>query len=135
MDKQVDYIEENTMPLATLADAPTIAHEGLVARPLAVPSRGSTELAIWKLELSPGLAGEPHTVDREEVFVLQQGSLSATVGDDKHELVPGDALIVPPGVMFNLANNGEENAVVTVCSSAGVTASLNGVTIAPPWAQ
>lgn len=76
------------MPLATLADAPTFSREAFTFRPLAVPSRGSSELAVWALEVAPGAVSEPHSLDREEVFVLHAGALAATVGGERHLLSP-----------------------------------------------
>ncbi len=123
------------MPVSTLADAKRIDFHGLTAHPIAVPSRGSAELAIWHLEIAPGVKGEPHTVDREEVFVVRTGRLHGTLGGERCEIGPGDALIVPPGVLFGLANDGEEAAHVLVCTSAGIRATLNGRTVEPPWAR
>ncbi|MDW5596641.1 cupin domain-containing protein [Conexibacter stalactiti] len=123
------------MPLATLADAPTFAREGFTFRSLAVPSRGSAELAVWALEAAPGACSEPHSLDREEVFVVAAGTLTATVGDERHALAAGDALIVPPGTPLQLANDGAETARLTVCTSAGMRARLNGEAFTPPWAQ
>ncbi|HST42713.1 MAG TPA: cupin domain-containing protein [Conexibacter sp.] len=122
------------MPLATLAEAPTFAREGFTFRPLAVPSRGSTELAVWALEAAPGARSEPHSLDREEVFVLATGALAATVGEERHALAAGDALIVPPGTPLQLRNDGAETALLTVCTSAGMRAQLNGEAFTPPWA-
>ncbi|GAB2833305.1 cupin domain-containing protein [Actinoallomurus bryophytorum] len=123
------------MPVSTLAEARTIEFHGLTARPIAVPSRGTSELAIWHLEVGPGVRGEEHTVDREEVFVVRTGRLSGTLGGEPCEAGPGDALIVPPGVPFSLGNDGSESAQVLVCTSAGVQASLNGQTVVPPWSE
>ena len=123
------------MPLATLADAPTFSRGEFTFRPLAVPSRGSSELAVWALEVAPGAASEPHSLDREEVFVLRSGALVATLGDTRHALSPGDALIVPPGTTFALSNEGGEPAAATVCVPVGFSARLNGAAFTPPWAQ
>src|SRR6478609_4727639 len=113
------------MPLATLADAPTFSREGFTFRPLAVPSRGSAELAVWALEAAPGASSEPHSLDREEVFVLLSGALTATVAERTHALSPGDALIVPAGSALQIANDGDQAATLTVCTSAGLQARLN----------
>jgi mannose-6-phosphate isomerase-like protein (cupin superfamily) len=121
------------MPVSTLAEAKKIEFHGLTARPIAVPSRGTAELAIWHLEVVPGVHGEEHTVDHEEVFVVRTGRLSGTLGGEPCEVGPGDALIVPPGVPFALSNSGTEPASAVVCTSAGVTARLNGHTVVPPW--
>jgi mannose-6-phosphate isomerase-like protein (cupin superfamily) len=123
------------MPVSTLAEAKKIEFHGLTAYPMAVPSRGSAELAIWYLDVPPGVRGEEHTVDREEVFVVRAGRLSGTIGEDSWEAGPGDALIVPPGVPFTLGNDGSEHTRLVVCTSAGVRATLNGRTVVPPWSE
>lgn len=123
------------MPVSTLTDARTIEMPGLTARPVAVPSRGSSELAVWHLEVAPGAGGEEHTVDREEVFVVRAGRLRGTLGGEPCEVGPGDALIVPPGVPFALGNDGTEPAHAVVCTSAGVRATLRGHTVVPPWSE
>ena len=123
------------MPVSTLAGAKKIEIPGLTARPMAVPSRGSAELAVWHLEVAPGVRGEEHTVDREEVFVVRAGRLSGTLGGEPCDVGPGDALIVPPGVPFALGNDGGEHAHAVVCTSAGVRATLNGQVVVPPWSE
>ncbi|MDQ0377104.1 cupin domain-containing protein [Amycolatopsis thermophila] len=104
-------------------------------RPLAVPSRGSAELAVWLLELEPGLVGEEHSVSREEVFVLQSGVLELTLGGEVYRLTSGDAMIVPPDTPFRLDNPGAEPARATVCTSAGMVGTVGGATIVPPWTR
>ncbi|SDZ03348.1 Cupin domain-containing protein [Amycolatopsis xylanica] len=124
------------MSLVTLSEAPAIDNNnGFVFRPLAVPSRGSTELAIWQLEVAPGAKSERHTVSKEEVFLLRAGSISIEVGDEAHSPAVGDAVILPPETPLLLSNPGDEPAVLTVCTSRGIEGKLNGMVIAPPWAQ
>jgi mannose-6-phosphate isomerase-like protein (cupin superfamily) len=123
------------MPVSTFTQAERIEFDGLTAHPIAVPSRGSSELAIWHLEVAPGVRGQEHTVDREEVFVVRAGRLTGTVGGEPSEAGPGHALIVPPGVPFGLGNEGTEPTHAVVCTSAGIRASLNGQTVIPPWSR
>ncbi|WP_214108104.1 cupin domain-containing protein [Acrocarpospora catenulata] len=124
------------MTTATLADAPVFERDGSTIRSLAVPSRGSTELAVWSLEFEPGARSPEHSVDREEVFVVQSGRLVAHVGGREHVAGPGDALIVPVRTMFWLGNGSDAEPVrVTVCTSAGIQGTVDGTVISPPWAQ
>lgn len=123
------------MPVIRSADSPVVEAHGVVAHPLAVPSRGSNELAIWYLTVPPGGSAQTHTVDREEVFVVQTGELAGHLDDDAVTVSAGDALVVPPGVPFAVGNTGDEPATVLVCTSAGVTATLNGRQVVPPWSR
>ncbi|RZQ59301.1 cupin domain-containing protein [Amycolatopsis suaedae] len=104
-------------------------------RPLAVPSTGSTELAVWEIEAGPGAAGETHSVSREEIFVVRAGEVVATIGGEQRRLAEGQVLVVQPREEFALANPGERTALLTACSSRGVRAHLGGNTIDPPWAR
>lgn len=121
------------MPVATLSGAPEFALDDAVFRPLAVPSRGSTELAVWALELAPGMTSAVHVLDREEVFVIHSGRISATVGDDDVRAGSGDAVIVPPHTPLVLRNPGQLPVRATVITSAGIQATLGDRTFAPPW--
>lgn len=124
------------MTLATLSGAPTIENpQGFVFRPLAVPSRGSSELAIWLIEVPVGACSEPHTVSREEVFLLRSGRIAIDVGDEVYEPSSGDAVIVQPDTPLRLRNIGEERAVLAACTSRGIRGRMNGQSFSPPWAQ
>lgn len=122
--------------LATLADAPAFELEGFTFRSLAVPSRGSTELAIWTVELVPGATSEVHSMDREEVFVVVEGKVGATVAGEDVLAGAGDAIIVPAHAVLQLRNASPENpARVTAVTSVGMKATVGGASFAPPWAQ
>jgi len=121
------------MPVATLADAPEFTFGGAVFRSLAVPSRGSNALAIWALELVPGMIGEAHSLDCEEVLVIHSGRISAMIGPDEVDAGPGDAVIVPARMSFTLRNSSAEPVHATAITSAGFLATLGGKTMTPPW--
>ncbi|MEY9893319.1 quercetin dioxygenase-like cupin family protein [Catenulispora sp. MAP12-49] len=124
------------MPLSTLADAPHFARDGFTFRPLAVPSRGSTELAVWALDLEPGAVSETHSMDREEIFVVIGGAVCATVGGREATAGPGDAIIVPAHAGLQIRNaSTEEPARLTVATSVGMRAIVGGAPFTPPWAQ
>lgn len=119
------------MPVATLSAAPEFALGGAVFRSLAVPSRGSTELAVWALELAPGMTGDPHSLDCEEVLVIHSGSISATIGTQEIQAGPGDA--VPAHTSFTVRNATSEPVRATAITAAGFRATLGDKTISPPW--
>ena len=124
------------MSLSTLADAPHFARDGFTFRPLAVPSRGSSELAVWALDLEPGVSSETHSMDREEVFIVISGTVSATVADREVTAGPGDAVIVPAHATLQIRNaSGREPARLTAATSVGMKAVVGGASFTPPWAQ
>lgn len=121
------------MPVATLSEAPEFVFGDATFRSLAVPSRGSTQFAIWALELAPGMSGDAHSLDCEEVLVIHSGRISAVIGEAEIEAGPGDAVIVPPRTSFVLRNATPEPVHATAVTSAGFVATLGDKTMTPPW--
>ena len=120
------------MPVITAAQAPTFDAGGATITGLASPSRGATETAAWRVRFAPGQASPPHSLDREEVFVVLDGALTARYGDDSETVAAGGALIVPAGREFSLVAQGGADAVCVF--PVGGTAVLDGERIVPPWA-
>jgi quercetin dioxygenase-like cupin family protein len=121
------------MPVITPEDAPTFDAPGATITGLASPSRGSADTAAWRVRFAPGHASPPHSLDREEVFVVLEGELTARYAAHSERVGAGGALIVKPGVEFSLiAADGPAEAVCML--PVGGTALLNGERIVPPWA-
>lgn len=122
------------MTLSTHADAPRFDVDAYAFYPLAVPSRGSTELAVWTVNAGPGASSAPHHHDREVVFTIVTGRMAARVGGIDVEAGPGDAIIVPANAMFELRNASTDlPASMTVITTAGMQATMGGNTFNPPW--
>jgi quercetin dioxygenase-like cupin family protein len=123
------------MPIIKSSTAPEFnIIDGLTVTGLAAPSRGSRETCVWKLSLAPHTQGTPHSVDREEIFVVLAGRGLATLGGETIELAPGDALIVPREQSFSLANPGNERFdAIAVLPVGGLAAMPAGAPFAPPW--
>lgn len=123
------------MAVAKGAQAPAFEREGITARSGAVPSRGSTELAAWSIEIAPGAKSAPHSVDREEIFVVIAGELSARIDEEDFSAGEGDTLIVKPNTPFQIFNR-TSNPVRAVCiTSAGMQATIGEQVITPPWSR
>jgi quercetin dioxygenase-like cupin family protein len=122
------------MPIVKAAAAPQFELPFLKVDGLAAPSRGARETCVWRLTLAPGAPGAVHSVDHEEVFVVLAGRATATLGADAIPLAPGDALIVPAGEAFALANPGDEPFVAIAALPVGGRATQpHGQPFAPPW--
>ena len=123
------------MQVIRAAEAPRFQLHGVEFTGLAAPSRRSAGLCTWKLTVDPGHGGgEPHTLDRDEVFMVLTGAVQITVDGDKH--APGDAGVVPDGEPIAVTTLGEGTAEVYVAITAGFTGTMaDGTTIQPPWAQ
>jgi quercetin dioxygenase-like cupin family protein len=103
---------------------------------LATPSRGSTETSIWQVEIEPSSPPTPHTVNREEVFVVLAGTAMVELDGVAGAAHAGDAIVVPAGVPFALSNAGDENLRLLCCLPVGGQARVgDGEPFTPPWAR
>ena len=125
------------MPVMHAPAEPTHRLEGTSFTSLATPSRGSTaETAIWRVAIEPGTKPTPHALTREEIFVVLSGSADVTIDAARATAQAGDAIVVPPGVPFRLANAADEPLELLCCLPVGGQARLDdGTQFTPPWAQ
>lgn len=102
---------------------------------LATPSRGSTELAVWRVRIEPGTSGPLHAIDREQVWVALNGQLTAQMGEKTITVTPGDTLVLPASVMRQVRNDGDAPFEAMVSCRAGAHAFLpDGKDLGtPPW--
>src|SRR5262245_47241073 len=103
MFNPVDYLGDEMPGLRPSAVPP---HEvgGAPFTSLATPSRGSTDTSVWSVEIAPGTPATPHSLTREEVFVVMEGTASVRIAGRADEALAGDAIVVPAGLEFELAN-------------------------------
>jgi quercetin dioxygenase-like cupin family protein len=132
----VDDPRRFSMPVLSAPPGPT--HDLGDARftSLATPSRGSTDTSVWRVEILPGTPAQPHSLTREEVFVVVEGTASVRLGGLDQVAAAGDAIVVPAGVELELANPGPATLVLLCCLPVGGQARLaDGTTFTPPWAD
>ncbi|MFF2557485.1 cupin domain-containing protein [Nocardia sp. NPDC058058] len=122
------------MSTTTLADAPEFRNGDSRCRALATPSLGTVDLAVWRVDMPPGSVGKEHTLDREEVFIVETGRLAVTLNGSGFLVDAGGAVIVPPHTPFCASNGSDtEPATLIGCAPAGITATLDALTVTPPW--
>ena len=122
------------MPVIRATESPTFDLPGVCFSAYAAPSRGSHELCTWRITVAPGNEGAPHTLDRDETFLVLSGRLQFT--PDGPELGAGDVAIVPAGEPIAVINPGPDEAVAYVAITAGFTATTaDDDRLQPPWAQ
>lgn len=124
------------MPVIPSPAAPT--HDIGSARftSLATPSRGSSDTAVWMVEIDPGTPANPHQLTREEVFVVIEGEATVTIDGADSTARAGDAIVVPAGLDFGIANGTSEPLRLVCCFPVGGQARTpDGATFTPPWAE
>jgi quercetin dioxygenase-like cupin family protein len=103
---------------------------------LATPSRGSQETCVWRVEIAPHTPATPHSLTREEVFVVLEGEATVEIDGVEELARPGDAIVVPAEADVALANAGGHPLRLLCCLPVGGQGRLaDGVTFTPPWAQ
>jgi mannose-6-phosphate isomerase-like protein (cupin superfamily) len=116
--------------------APPFAVGGTTITGYAAPSRGATEVSLWRIELSPGASSPLHQMDVEEVFLGVSGSAVAVIDGTESTVGAGDCLILPARTPFTLTAGAEAFQAVA-CMTAGGQATMlpGGETFLPPWAE
>ena len=122
------------MPIIRADEAPTFHLPGVQFTAYAAPSRGSAELCTWQITVAPDQEPAPHTLDRDETFLVLEGRLRVNPGGE--DLGPGDVAVVHAGETIAVVNPGSIPARAYVAIGAGFTATTHdGQTLQPPWAQ
>lgn len=122
------------MPVITATDAPVFDAGNATITGLASPSRGAADTAAWRVRLAADAPSPAHSLDREEIFVVLEGSVTAQFEGRAETAEAGGALIVPAGETFSLVAQGAAAEAVCILP-VGATATVNGDTFTPPWAQ
>ncbi len=122
------------MSIVRAADAPRFELDGSRFTVFAGPSNGSAQVCAWRLTVAAGHESMPHSIDRDEVFMVLSGRLRVTPGGEV--LGAGDSVVVPAGSPIAAHNPGDEPAEVYVTVPAGFTAYRADGTLfgTPPWA-
>jgi quercetin dioxygenase-like cupin family protein len=86
-------------------DVVAIEHErGLFARKLIDGSTGAAGVAMLRGWLEPGASHAPHTHHVEEAVMFLSGRCVLTVGRERYEIGPGDAVCIPARVVHSTHN-------------------------------
>ena len=116
--------------------APTHQLGGASFTSLATPSRGSLDTSVWQVEIQPGTPATPHRLTREEVFVVLAGRADVRIDGQPGTAGPGDVVVVPVAVDFEIVAGGSEPLRALCCLPVGGQAQLaDGEPFTPPWAQ
>lgn len=122
------------MPVVSPTDAPTFDVGNAIVTGLASPSRGASDTAAWRIQFNSDAPSPKHSLDREEVFVVLKGAITASFVDREETAEAGGALIVPANEEFSLVAKGEQAEAVCVLPVGG-KAQSDGGSFTPPWAE
>jgi len=124
------------MPHISSSHAPKFELPNITFVGLASPQRGSTENSVWRFTIAPNTPGLPHQLTSEEIIVALNGSAIVKIGNERHRLSPGDAVVVPPMTDFSLSNESAQDfEALAVLPVGGQAVVGNDAPFTPPWAM
>ncbi|MGI8712396.1 MAG: cupin domain-containing protein [Solirubrobacteraceae bacterium] len=87
---------------------------------LASPTVGGAGRSLWRVEMSPGVAGPSHRFDVEQIWTALGGAATVELDGDRHALVPGDTIVIAPGLPRRVIADQTEgfSAIVTAAPEA-----------------
>lgn len=124
------------MTLITSADAAIFDVPDTHVIAYAAPSRGSTELCLWRIDIAPESTSPLHHMDCEEVFLCVDGRAVVATSTEERPLEAGDCLVLPAQTDFSFRVVGDKPFRALACIRAGdkATMAASGDTFVPPWA-
>ena len=113
-------------------EIPGIRHQTLASQ-----ADGLEQLELWMQTLAPGAETPMHYHECEEVVVVHRGSGRAVVADKTVPFGPGTTLVIPPKVMHQIVNGGEEEMflVAALSETPARVFAPDGEVMALPWQQ
>jgi quercetin dioxygenase-like cupin family protein len=121
------------MPVERSHEHPTHDLGGNTITSLAAPSRGSTEVALFRTEVPPGGGLPRHHHDHLDVFTVERGGAEFSIGEERFTVAPGDSVVVPIGRWHHL-EAGPDGATITVAMLGGTKlVREDGSETVPPW--
>jgi mannose-6-phosphate isomerase-like protein (cupin superfamily) len=103
---------------------------------LVSPTRGACETSVWEVEIAAGTEPTPHSLTREEVFVVLSGTAAVRIDGADEFAITGDAIVIPASVRFELTNSGSTPLRLLCCLPVGGQAVTDdGASFTPPWSE
>lgn len=87
---------------------PVDAAEGLSKGVLLDESDGAPNFALRRFTLAPDAEVPRHTNEVEHEQYVLEGEYVVGIGEDEHEVGPGDSLLIPAGAVHWYRNEGAE---------------------------
>jgi mannose-6-phosphate isomerase-like protein (cupin superfamily) len=100
---------------------------------LATPSLGTRETALWRIDIPAGSPPTPHSLTKEELFLVLAGSARVEMLDETSTVHMGDVIVVPPNTIFTIVNDGESLLQLISCMPVGGEVQMGDITFTPPW--
>ena len=79
----------------------------------------SDEMTLGQCRIKVGYENPRHYHPNcEEILYVTQGQITHTVGDEAMTMFVGDTIVIPPNLLHNARNTGDEEAVMIIVFSS-----------------
>jgi len=125
------------MPIVKHSDCRVFALPGITHRTVASHRDGLGGVEVWVQTFDPGAETPMHYHDCEEVLVILTGSGRVIMDGQESPIGADTTLIVPPKVVHQLINDGDQpmNLVATLSATSNTVFAPDGSTLPIPWLE
>ncbi len=116
-------IQTHDLPLMRFTQAAVPGNAVDAAWPVSRDAGGASTAVVY-IELEPGMRLPRHTDSAEEVLVVLEGEIEATIGETRARLGTGGVAVVPALVPHSAENTGGTTAKVAGVFSANTIVSV-----------
>ena len=104
---------------------------------LAGNAQGLHRLSVWRQSIAAGGATPPHRHDCEEVVIVEAGRGKLLIDGAVHAFAADMTLVIPPNVLHQIINIGDESLRLTAAFSTSPVAVFlpDGQALPLPWAS
>lgn len=126
-----------TLPVVRAAQARVTETPNAVMTTLASPTLGpSSELSMWRVEMSAGQQGPVHSFDVDQVWTVVAGHPTIEIGEEQVRLGPNDTIALPAHAVRRVIAGDDTEFLVCGSGSGRATPVSDGVPgepVLPPW--
>jgi mannose-6-phosphate isomerase-like protein (cupin superfamily) len=103
------------------AATPFITKDGSEIRELlAHRNSGIRNQSLAEARVPPGATTAAHYHPKtEEIYYILSGKGQMQIGSERREVVPGDAIAIPPGQIHQITNSGSDALTFLCCCAPG----------------
>jgi len=122
------------VPVVSHADSRRTETPNAVMTTHASATQGGSSIALWRVEMNPGVTGPLHTFDVDQVWTVLDGGAEVELGADQVRAGRGDTIVMPAGVDRQIHSDDEAGLTAVVAAPAGARATPDGgEPVVPAW--
>ena len=121
------------MDILNIARVPAFTKDGSEIRELLAHRNSCIQKqSLAEARLPPGASTTPHYHPQtEEIYYILEGAGRMTIGNESRDVLPGDAIAIPPGSIHTILNTSPTTTLKFLCCCAPAYEHADTVLIEP----